>query len=164
MKLYPPDIFSAICTPTTVKRTPFEPFSFLQLPVQKCSTLCWYSRIPTSLTLEPWWLSGLNVRSSIRMFGCFVHIIRTFSENLRLRLLSYSKFNLSPSRSMWFWWAEYNADPTILPWFDAMFGAWTGVQASPLSELSDHMGLLNQQKCVEDQFFRRTSVQYDSVV
>ena len=40
----------------------------------------------------------------------FVHIFRTFSENLRLRLLSYSKFNLSPSRSMWFWWVEYNAD------------------------------------------------------
>ena len=41
-----------------------------------------------------------------------MHIIRTFSENLRLRLLSYSKFNLSPSRSMWFWWVEYNADRT----------------------------------------------------
>ena len=40
-----------------------------------------------------------------------MHIIRTFSENLRLRLLSYSKFNLSPSRSMWFWWVESNADP-----------------------------------------------------
>ena len=37
-----------------------------QLPVQKCSTLWWYSRIPTSLTLEPWWFSGQNVRSSIR--------------------------------------------------------------------------------------------------
>ena len=37
-----------------------------QLAVQKCSTLCWYSRIPTSQTLEPWWYSGQNVRSSIR--------------------------------------------------------------------------------------------------
>ena len=36
-----------------------------QLPAQKCSTLWWYSRIPTSLTLEPWWFSGQNVRSSI---------------------------------------------------------------------------------------------------
>ena len=31
-----------------------EPFSFFQLRVQKCSTLCWYSRIPTSGTLESW--------------------------------------------------------------------------------------------------------------
>ena len=37
-----------------------------QRPAQKCSTLSWYSRIPTSLTLEPWWFSGQNVRSSIR--------------------------------------------------------------------------------------------------
>ena len=35
-----------------------EPFSFFQLPIQKCSTLCWYSRIPTSLTLETWWFRG----------------------------------------------------------------------------------------------------------
>ena len=48
-----------------------------------------------------WW--DLDVR-------LFVNIIRTISENLRLRLLSFSKFNLSPSRSMWFWWVEYNAD------------------------------------------------------
>ena len=41
---------------------------------------------------------------------------------------------------------------TLVPWFDAMFGAWTGVQAFPRSDLSDHVGLLNQQKCVEDQF------------
>ena len=41
---------------------------------------------------------------------------------------------------------------TIVPSFDAMFGAWTGVQASPLSDLPDHVGFLNQQKCVEDQF------------
>ena len=39
-----------------------------------------------------------------------MHIIRTFSENLQLRLLSHSKFNLSPSRSIWFWWVEYDAD------------------------------------------------------
>ena len=38
----------------------------VELPVQKCSTLCWYSRIPTSQTLEPWWFSGQNVRSSMR--------------------------------------------------------------------------------------------------
>ena len=41
---------------------------------------------------------------------------------------------------------------TIVPWFDAMFGAWTGAQASPLSDLRDHVGLLNQQKCAEGQF------------
>ena len=34
----------------------------------------------------------------------------------------------------------------------AMSGTKTGVQASPLSDLRDHVGLLNQQKCVEDQF------------
>ena len=46
-----PDIFSA--PPREMNAAFLEPFSFFQLPVQKCSTLCWYSRIPTSLTLEP---------------------------------------------------------------------------------------------------------------
>ena len=58
---------------------------------------------------------------------------------------------------------------TIVPWVDAMFGAWSGFQASPLGDLRDHVGLLNQQERRRRsvflvQIFRRTSVQYDSVV
>ena len=40
----------------------FAAVNHLNGPLRKqnftCSTLCWYSRIPTSLTLEPWWFSG----------------------------------------------------------------------------------------------------------
>ena len=38
-----PDIFSA--PPREMNAAFLEPFSFFQLPVQKCSTLCWYSSL-----------------------------------------------------------------------------------------------------------------------
>ena len=58
MKLYPPLIYFLHPHNCEMDAAFLEPFSFFQLPGQKCSTLCWYSRIPTSLTLEPWWFSG----------------------------------------------------------------------------------------------------------